>query len=374
MQLLPLDIGIHQRRFAVELRIGHAGAQVRITVCKFVLAPQIEPLAPEDGRRAVNVGLRHTVDGLRRDDVLVGLERPPVEVQPHEVPALQVSERKGGVRRHLMRPELMPDHAALARLALPVAICGSGIDRSVLQLHARALRILPDGKSRDAAGREVHVAALPKLQRAVTQTAIEESLIRFGRGADLLGFEFFAVRAHDIDRARGETARMVHHAGREFEVEPRILVTQVLALGIVLRFELHAQAARPAPPQHGRNAAREGIVLADFAARRKFKNIHGIIARFGEHRTAHVAAVEIVVSEAARERDLFQMAHRLGPRAGVPAVVRRRMAGHPAGLLGEIDFGIGAAQAVLPDARGVRAAVPRIAAKNIIETLLCRGA
>jgi hypothetical protein len=133
---------------------------------------------------------------------------------------------------------------------------------------------------------------------------------------------------------------MVHHAGRKFEIQPCILVAQVFALGIVAGFELHAQTTRPPVAQHGRYAARERVILAHLAPRRKFEDVYRIIPRLGEHRATHVAAVEIVVAETARERDLLQVAHRLGFRPGIPTVVRRGVARKPAVLLGEIDLGI----------------------------------
>ena len=340
---------------------------------ELVFAPKVEPLAPESRCRTVYGDGLHAVDGLGGDDVLVGAERLPVEIHAHEMPAQCRSQRQGGVRRHLVRFEQMPDNAALARLALPVTVGDVGIERPVLQLDARPLRILADGESRNAVGREVYVGAPPLLQRPVEQSPVEECLVQVGTGAHAFRIDLLAVRTHDIDRTGGKTPRVVHYSGRKFEIQPCVLVAQVFALGIVAGFELYAQAARPPVAQHGRHTAREGIILAHLAPRRKFEDVHRIIPRFGEHRAAHVAAVEIVVAEPARERDLFQVAHRLGFRPGIPAVVRRGVARKPAVLLGEIYLGIGTAQGVLPDTRSVRAAVPGIAAENIVETLLRRG-
>ena len=297
----------------------------------------------------------------------------PVEVHTHEMPAQCRPQRQGGIGRHLVRFEQVPDNPALARLALPVAVGDVGIERPVLQLDAPPLRILPDGESRNAVGREVYVGAPPLLQRPVEQSPVEECLVQVGTGAHPFGSNLLAVRTHDIDRPYGKASRMVHHAGRKFEIQPCILVAQVFALGIVAGFELHAQATRPPVAQHGRYAARERVILAHLAPRRKFEDVYRIIPRLGEHRAAHVAAVEIVVAETARERDLLQVAHRLGFRPGIPTVVRRGVARKPAVLLGEIDLGIRTAQGVLPDTRSVQAAVPGIAAEDMVETLLCRG-
>ena len=340
---------------------------------ELVFASQVESLAPKSRRRTVYGDDLHAVDGLGGDDVLVGAERLPVEVHTHEMPAQCRPQRQGGIGRHLVRFEQVPDNPALARLALPVAVGDVGIERPVLQLDAPPLRILPDGESRNAVGREVYVGAPPLLQRPVEQSPVEECLVQVGTGAHPFGSNLLAVRTHDIDRPYGKASRMVHHAGRKFEIQPCILVAQVFALGIVAGFELHAQATRPPVAQHGRYAARERVILAHLAPRRKFEDVYRIIPRLGEHRAAHVAAVEIVVAETARERDLLQVAHRLGFRPGIPTVVRRGVARKPAVLLGEIDLGIRTAQGVLPDTRSVQAAVPGIAAEDMVETLLCRG-
>ena len=240
VELLPLDIGVHQRRFAVELRITDPGAQIRMRCHELVFASQVKSLAPESWRRTVYSDDLHAVDGLGSDDVLVGAERLPVEVHAHEMPAQCRPQRQGGIGRHLVRFEQVPDNPALARLALPVAVGDVGIERPVLQLDTRPLRILPDGESRNAVGREVYVGAPPLLQRPVEQSPVEECLVQVGTGAHAFRVDLLAVRTHDIDRPYGKASRMVHHAGRKFEIQPRVLVAQVFALGIVAGFELHA--------------------------------------------------------------------------------------------------------------------------------------
>ena len=60
------------------------------------------------------------------------LTRAAFEIHAHEMPAQCRSQRQGGVRRHLVRFEQMPDNAALARLALPVTVGDVGIERNSL--------------------------------------------------------------------------------------------------------------------------------------------------------------------------------------------------------------------------------------------------
>ena len=180
---------------------------------ELVFAPKVEPLAPESRCRTVYGDGLHAVDGLGGDDVLVGAERLPVEIHAHEMPAQCRSQRQGGVRRHLVRFEQMPDNAALARLALPVTVGDVGIERPVLQLDARPLRILADGESRNAVGREVYVGAPPLLQRPVEQSPVEECLVQIGTGAHAFRIDLLAVRTHDIDRTGGKTPRVVHYTG-----------------------------------------------------------------------------------------------------------------------------------------------------------------
>ena len=68
VELLPLDIGVHQRRFAVELRITDPGTQIRMRSHELVFASQVESLAPKSRRRTVYGDDLHAVDGLGGDD------------------------------------------------------------------------------------------------------------------------------------------------------------------------------------------------------------------------------------------------------------------------------------------------------------------
>ena len=270
-----------------------------------------------------------------------------------------------GAELHPLPLEGVPEDPLLARLAARAARLPLDEEGAVAELQGASEQHLPHGKARDALLGEVQIAALPLRADAVGEPLVEEDLVGGGRAAHLLGLDALAVLGQAERRTRGEAARTVEDAGRHLHVEALVLVAQVLALGVVRRREVGAQADHPPLPHGDGHAPRQVVALTDFAPGGELHQVDGIIARADEHRARHVAPVEVVVAEAAEEGDALEVAHRARCGARLPAVVRARAVDQRPRLVPDTESGHRAAHRVAPHAGGVDPREPGAVALEI---------
>ena len=207
--------------------------------------------------------------------------------------------------RDLLTREPHPDIAFFAHFAEAAGIGKFPIQARIIRgLDGRAPGLLAHRETVHARLGQVHTVSVPHLTFPIHHSLVQEDVIGLSRSAQLLGLHAFALAAVTAVQAdmqfpvRPET---VFHGREDGNVLIVIGMPEVLAFGIIVRFEADLSTHRPPFRKAPGDPAVERIGLQGLGTGCKFNQIKRIQARMDKHGPHHILSFHLGEREVPRQ-------------------------------------------------------------------------